>query len=761
MKKKENTLLTVLLAFILLNAVAGFIFLPYLFMDRAFILGWDMRVLYASNFENLRTVMMNLKNNGIMPFWSWSSFLGNDFYSTKLFYFQDIFDYPFALTALPYSEIIPVQTYLKFMTAGLSFLYYAGVNRCSRRSALISSLIFAYSAYNLQTMMHPFFASFFVFLPLYFAAVDRYILNRKKGLFIFMVFFLFMNNYYLFYSVSLFTILYYIWRWDREYRTMKGMLPSAFVLIGCYLIGFAMSGIAVLPEAVSILANSRIGSRSAVLLFDRILPYLDFLSGLFLPTSMLANRETAISMLYSYDTVNRSVMAVFLWSSSLTGLLVPQYLFGRNRNTVSRISIAVICAVGLVPILSSVMHGFSEPSFRWLGSVSFFLTAMILPLLDDGETDRRVLAWSAITAVLITALSPALTALLSGIPLAEILPEYWLALVCLPTLLIIWFLLYRNRKALVIIPVLAELCVVSYFSFFGNPPFSELGKPDMDRTATILGEKGYYQSWMNMLDGNNPRQFIRNYVDSWGVYWGLSTNYNLYYDLMGVMGYDSTYTASTNDLKLLNEEKVVDYLPWTFNVTDPDIMTLVSTKYAIVSEEEQVPFHNYRFAADYAAMKVYENLDYYNLGKTYTRVMTYDEYEPAKASLLSDVLICHKEDLAEISALLGKEEVRGFTEAVPAGNNLYAKITTAEKGFAVMAVPWHKGWSVTVNGTPVRTYAVSGGLTGIPVVSGYNEIVMTFTPVGLRAGAFLSAGGCALFLLVLVIDPFIRRKHRS
>ena len=717
-------------------------------------------MLYASNFENLRTVLQNFRNNGILPFWSWSSFLGNDFYSTKLFYFHDIYDYPFALTDLAYSDIIFIQTYLKFMTAGLCFLYYAKVNDASRRASLLSSLIFAFSAYNLQTMMHPFFASFFVFLPLYFASVDRYIRHRKKGLFILMVFFLFINNYYLFYSVSLFTVLYFIWRWDREYHTMKSMLKNAFILIGCYMAGFAMSGIAVIPEAISILSNSRIGNRSAVLLFDRILPYMDFLSGLFTPTSILANRETTISALYSYDSLNHSVMAVFLWSSSLTALLVPQYLFGRNKNTVSRISVLIICAVGLIPILSSVMHGFSEPSFRWLGSVSFFFAAMILPLLDEGETDRKTLLCSMIAAVLITAVSPILTALLSGIEVREILPEYWLTVITLPTLLVTWFLLSGNRKNLVIIPVLAEVCTVSYLSFFGNPPFAELNKADMDRTATILGEKGFYQSWMNQLDGNNPRQFIRNYVDAWGVYWGLSTNYNLYYDLMGVMGYDSTYTASTNDLKLLNEEQVVDYLPWTFNMTDPDLMTLVSTKYAVVAEESQVPFRNYRFAADYAAMKVYENLDYYNFGKTYTKIMTYDDYDLSKKNLLEDVLVCLKEDLEEISSLLGSEEVKGFEEAVPSGNNCYAKLATTEKGFAVMAVPWHKGWSVTVNDKAVKTYAVSGGLTGIPVEAGFNDIVMTFTPVGLKAGAYLSIAGCVMFVIVLISGVFFGKRKK-
>ena len=760
MKKKENIFLTVLITAVLLNLVCAFIFVPYLRSEKAFILGWDMRVLYASNFENLRTMLQNWRDTGTLPFWSWSSFLGNDFYSTKLFYFQDIFDYPFAFTDMMYSDIILIQTYLKFLTAGFSFLYYAGVNRYSRHTKVLGSLIFAFSAYNLQTMMHPFFGSFFVFLPLYFAGVDKYIMNRKKLLFIFMVFFLFINNYYLFYSVSLFTILYFIWRWDKEYHSMKGMMLQAVKLIGYYMIGFAMSGIVVLPEAISILSNSRVGNRSATVIYDSVIPYLDYLFGLFTPTSMLANRENLFSQLYSYTSENNSVMAVFLWISSLGSLLIPQCIAGKNKSRMNLTALIIISLVGLIPILSSVMHGFSEPSFRWLGSVSFLLAAMILPYIETLKTDKRILALSTVISSIILAAGTACIIIASGGKIADYKDQYYLVLICLPTLLVTAFGLWKEKRSIIWVSILAELCLVSYYSYFGNPAFSSINKVDIDHTSVILGEKGFYQKWMNDLDGKNPRSMIRNYVDSWGIYWGLSTNYNLYWDLMGVMGYDSTYTASTNDLIALDPEHVVDYLPWTFNVTNPDIMTLTSTKYAIVAEESQVPFKNAAFKADYAAMKVYENLDYYSLGKTYTKAITYDEYDPSQSGILSDVLICHSEDLKEITQLLGNEEIRGFEEAVADGNNLYATITVSEDGFAVMAVPWHQGWSVLVNGNPVKTYKVSGGLTGIPVYAGTNKAVMTFTPPGLKPGAYLSAAGFAGYIIALILQIFLSRKSK-
>ena len=40
-------------------------------------------------------------------------------------------------------------------------------------------------------------------------------------------------------------------------------------------------------------------------------------------------------------------------------------------------------------------------------------------------------------------------------------------------------------------------------------------------------------------------------------------------------------------------------------------MTLVNTKYAVVMNEEDVPFENYEYVTNYYSMKIYQNLDYY------------------------------------------------------------------------------------------------------------------------------------------------------
>jgi hypothetical protein len=366
-----------------MTLVSAFIFVPYLISDKAYVLGWDMRTLYSSNFESLRTMLHQWVSTGQPPFWSWSTFLGNDYYSSKLFYFQDVFDYPFAFTSWNYSTIAMIQTYLKFLTAGFSFFAYARYHRYSDRTCVLGALIFTFSAYNLQTMMHPFFGSFFVFLPLYFLSIDRYIREQKKYLFVFMVFFLFVNNYYLFYSVSLFTILYFLWSYWMEHHTLTGVLPQAAKLIGFYLIGLLLSGAVVLPEVLAILANSRVGHRSSSLLYQSVLPYLDYLTGLFTPTSVLANRGTAISgalFLYLRQQLRDGRVPVgFLHLHAACTAAVHE----ANRLRINTVSMAVVTAIALIPILSSAMHGFSEPSFRWLASPSFLLIAMILPLMED------------------------------------------------------------------------------------------------------------------------------------------------------------------------------------------------------------------------------------------------------------------------------------------------------------------------------------------------------------------------------------------
>ena len=68
-----------ILLIILLSCLAGSIILPYILTDTPFMLGWDMRTQYSSFYENLKTMFLEMKNTGSLPFYSWSAFLGNNF----------------------------------------------------------------------------------------------------------------------------------------------------------------------------------------------------------------------------------------------------------------------------------------------------------------------------------------------------------------------------------------------------------------------------------------------------------------------------------------------------------------------------------------------------------------------------------------------------------------------------------------------------------------------------------------------------------
>ena len=52
-----------ILLFLILSFITLFIFVPYLITDTEFVLGWDMRTLYSSNFEALINLLKSCIQN--------------------------------------------------------------------------------------------------------------------------------------------------------------------------------------------------------------------------------------------------------------------------------------------------------------------------------------------------------------------------------------------------------------------------------------------------------------------------------------------------------------------------------------------------------------------------------------------------------------------------------------------------------------------------------------------------------------------------
>ena len=92
------------------------------------------------------------------------------------------------------------------------------------------------------------------------------------------------------------------------------------------------------------------------------------------------------------------------------------------------------------------------------------------------------------------------------------------------------------------------------------------------------------------------------------------------------------------------------------------------------------------------------------------------------------------------------------------GNHVSAGLKTTKPGFAVLSVPYDEGWRVLRNGQEVRTYCVNGGMTGIAVTEGENDIQMWFTPKGLNPGKLFSLAGLVCLAGILIWRAF--KKNR-
>lgn len=750
-----------LILFALITLICAFIFVPYWISGNTFMLGWDMRTEYSSNFYNLRLMLKEAISEHKLPFYCWNTFLGNNYWSTKLFYYQDTFDYIFALgTDLDYYTVVQIQTYLKFLIAGFGFYTYAKYHHYSSRTCVLSGLLFAFSAYGMQTQMHPFFSSFFVFLPYYFLSVDKYLQEKKKYGFIFWVFFLLFTNYYMFYSVSIFTILYFLYQYQKLHGTLKHFMKQALPLIGCYLVGALICGVVLIPEAMYVLTNERVGQSSTVFTYQSLLPYINFLIGVITPTSTLANRTSSLGTLYSYVSSNNSVMAVFLWCGSIMAIAFPQFMSKKNHDwKANRISILAVTLFTLVPFLCSFMHGFSEPSFRWLQGPIVLLLVMGLPYLEDLQYfDPKLLKRSILPEAVILLGAPLLMAAVTGKAFSDLWPDYAVLIIAALFLILIWFLTLQKRTKAVAVVTVAELCFVAYESFYATPYFVGQDSTYVDDVEHSLGGTDDFNEYMQTLDGNNSTQFYRTYVDTSTVFWDYSINLNLNHNMMGFSAYDSTYSSSMDDMKQLGD--ITAYLNWTFDIKDSNIINLCSGKYAVVQDESGLPEGgHYTYLSDFHGYEIYQNDDYVNLGKTYSKVISYSEYQ-GDTDVLNDTVIAKDEDLEEIKGLLGSDTV-SFAWVRRSMNELDATIETTEDGFTVLSIPYDEGWTVTDNGETVKTYRVSGGLTGIALSSGKNEIHMQYVPKGFKYGEYATVAGVVLLAGMIILDLRRRKKIQS
>ena len=111
-----------------------------------------------------------------------------------------------------------------------------------------------------------------------------------------------------------------------------------------------------------------------------------------------------------------------------------------------------------------------------------------------------------------------------------------------------------------------------------------------------------------------------------------------------------------------------------------------------------------------------------------------------------------------MKTLLGKLDSAGFSLKSFSNGQVSASFDAQRDETLLVSIPYEKGWSATVNGHNVPVHELYGGLLGIDVSEGTNDIELHYMTPGLIPSAITSIASVVVFC---AWRAFENRRHRT
>jgi len=259
-------------------------------------------------------------------------------------------------------------TVFRIFLAGVSFSLYCQYMKKSLFATLCGALIYAFCGFSLILVIaHPGFASPMIYLPLLLIGAEKSFCETKT-LFIFMVFLSAFRNFYFFYMMAIFVIIYVAIRLFAMCR--ENRMKTLFQYLGMFslysITGLLMACIVLLPIITFTLSTSRsqstMGARSVDVLYP--LSYYE---------------RFASSFITSIDVGHWAFMGY-----SAVALIAVVLLFTKKKeNTQMKIGFLLLTGFLLMPAAGYVLHGFSYPSNRWIFGYSFLVAFIAVVMMQN------------------------------------------------------------------------------------------------------------------------------------------------------------------------------------------------------------------------------------------------------------------------------------------------------------------------------------------------------------------------------------------
>ena len=248
--RKEKYLSTFLIA--LFTAMA--LFVPYMLMAEGYFTFYgDFNVQQIPFYQQCHKA---IREGNI--FWSWTTDLGANFIGSYSFY---LLGSPFFWLTIPFpNSFVPYLMgpllILKFACAAL--MGYMYIRRFTRTpdAARIGGILYAFSGFSIYNIFFNHFHEAIIFFPLLLLSLELLITENKRFYFALAVCLCAISNYYFFFGMVVFCVIYYFVRVLS--RAVKFKLSSFLTLGFEAVLGLLLSAILLLPAILAIENNYRV-----------------------------------------------------------------------------------------------------------------------------------------------------------------------------------------------------------------------------------------------------------------------------------------------------------------------------------------------------------------------------------------------------------------------------------------------------------------------------------------------------------------------
>lgn len=729
-------------------------YLPSLIKCVPITFGTDIKTQWFEFYTEFSNLISNFIHKGELPFYSWNLFLGSNFWGSKAYYLiGDIYSYIGLLWNSNFYDMARDLTFIKFLVSAFGFYFYLSEMGRKPISKVICSLAYAFSGWAIFYSGQLVFLSFYSMVPYYLWGLEKCLINKKPWLYIISCALMFSCNFYFFYTVTIISPLYYIYRYILLKKDFKGFLKSVIKQILYYILGICMTAVFWLPGVIYILGSSRFSGNSEFTL----LTYLHYLVSSFVPNYLYIYR---INVFNTNEHVTREIC---MWASTCLVLFVPQFfkIFDEKERKLTIIAYTLFLVIGFIPWLDSAMHGFGDPSFRWVFLIVIFNMLVISKIIDNIDLINKKLLIITSAIYITIMLSTYFVALkyIDG-TLNDYLKQFIIILIFIAVIIIGTILIINKKTKLILILVVLELGLSGWYCYKDDVD----SKPDdtyeyvENLTTSIQDYDGQIMEMINSLKDGNESEFIRIYIPLYSVYWDYSYNLSVNYGIKGLMTYDSTYNTSFSSMVNLVPSVDPYGAGWIFNIKDDNLMSFLNTKYAIITSDDQLS-DNWILVDDnyHYGFKIFENANYRKLGTTYSKILTSKEYKDINdTSLFLDTVIVD-DNYDEISLYLS-DAVSSIENINYYGNLLFADYESDKDGFMVMSIPYDEGWTLYVDGQEIEYYNVSGGFIGFKIEEGKHQMQMTFIPKGFKIGIIMSGIAILSFICIFI---YFNKKNKG